>query len=360
MSLRCLGPSGCLLLFSLACSQTPSANPSKALIHIPRPTVNDTWEVPREILEPEPVQLAMPEDSFLTNPTFTTVDNDLYVSDMSGDQAGVIYRFDLLGTLIGTYARLGLGPGELGPPNRIFATDQIIYLSERAEPVIHRLTRDLKYLEQNRYQASSRVVFDRKPFLARWRYQRLDQEKGGGNLLAIHDKMSGEELTVLLPFEKMHYAIGMHGGAVYHGQTIYAVSANTLALDIVNTPTWQTHRMSLRDGYRIEEPQDWSAWADRNNARPSVEGLEAWLETFARPLDITLVKDHLVILYARGRQHFFDVHTRAGALISRNNQVNLPFPVINQTRIEAIYDAGDNQQFFASIDLEMALASILP
>jgi hypothetical protein len=343
-----------------ACNTTrpePAEPPPLQVIARPQP-VAELLTVPAMHLSPGPVLLQFEAETYLPNPTFCSVEDNLYVSPMSGDSAGAVYRFDLFGNPLGAYTRLGLGPGELGPPNRVYATPDRVYLCERGQAVIHVLDRDLNYIKKERYTASSRIVFADQTYTGRWRYRRLDQERGGGNMLAIHDTASGDELAVLLPFDKMRYAVGMHGSAVHHHGTIYAVSANTVSLDMIDTATWRTLRMPLLDGFRIEEPEDWATWSKSNNKTGTVEGIEAWLETFARPLGITVVRDHLVILYARGKNHFFDIHKPDGTLVSKGNPVSMAFPVINHTRIESVYDVGGNQQFFASIDLEIALTEI--
>ena len=124
---------------------------------------------------------------------------------------------------------------------------------------------------------------------------------------------------------------------------------NTGCLDIIDTDNWQTQRIDLRDGLRVLEPLRWKKWASKN--QKTLAHFEEWLATFTRPVDIDIVHDRIVILYATGKEFFFDVHSLEGALLAKHRSVNIPNPRINQGRIEGVLDHGGEEQYYIMADL---------
>lgn len=300
---------------------------------------------------PRTVVLETAEEPFLQYARVVSWANSLYTLSCGGSTRGAFLRHDKEGRLIQSYNRKGHGPGELSDPVFLNIAGDQIFISESRTPLVHILDPELNYTGKLSFRGVGQPLFVTDRYLGVWGYNRTSTKNEAGHMLTLHDRDSGEAVHKLVPVHKALFSLALCGGAVLFEDKIYAITANTGFIDIIDLPTLTTTRLDPHDGIYVVAPEPWRKWSAKHSEGTRTQRVRSWQATFPIPVDIGVVCDRLIVLYAKGEDYFYNVRDLNGALISRNHVVAIPHPSLNGTRLEGIAATQDDRQLYAYIDL---------
>ena len=330
----------------------------KPLIAAVRPPLRETpvFNAAREKAPlPRKVVLETAEEPFLQYARVVSLANSLYTLSCGGSTRGTFLRHDQEGQLIKSYNRKGHGPGELSDPVFLNIAGDQLFISEGRNPIVHILDPEMNYTGKLSFRGVGQPLFVTDRYLGVWGYNRTSTKDEAGYMLTLNDRISGRVVKRLVPVHKALFSLALCGGAALFEQKIYAITANTGFIDIIDLPSLKTTRLDPHDGIYIVAPEPWRKWSAKHPEGTRIQRVRAWQATFPIPVDIGVVRNRLIVLYAKGEDYFYNVRDLNGALISRNHAVAIPHPMLNGTRLEGIVPTEDDRQWYAFVDLNELL-----
>ncbi len=304
-------------------------------------------------LNPRVVNLETAEEPYLLYPRVVSTGNSLYTLSCGGSTRGVFLHHDKRGRFIQSYNRIGHGPGELSNPVFLNLVGERLFISEGRTPIVHILDPDLSYKGRLSFQGVGQPLFISDDYLGVWAYNRTSAKNEAGHMLTLLKRDSGKAAHKLVPVHEALFSLALCGGAALHGDKIYAITANTGFIEIIDLSSLATTRFDPHDGIYLYRPEPWEKWAKKHPAGNKASRVRAWQATFPIPVDIGVVGNRLIVLYAKGESYFYNVRDLNGALISRNHAVAIPHPSLNGDRLEGILTTSDDRQAYAFVQLKV-------
>ncbi len=302
--------------------------------------------------QPRYTPLQLDSEPFIQYPAAISTDRGIFTLSLGGSTHGDLYHHDFDGRLLTFYQRKGHGPGELSEPFAMSVIGDEMFISERRKMTIHVFDAQMRYRRRLEFPAVGKVVTADQSMIGLWSYRRHKLGSLAGHMLTLYDRSTGVVIRELTPVDTALFSLSLSGGAARHGGKIYAVTANTGMIDIIDATTYRTVRVDPHDGlYVFRPPESWEKWSAKHPRGPRARRVRAWQATFPIPVDIGVVDNRLVVLYARGVDYFYNVHDLGGALISRCHPVAISHPRLNGARLEGIAVDERDRQRYAYVEL---------
>ena len=309
---------------------------------------------PAAIVAPHVTPLDLGSETFIQYPTTLSSESSIYTLSLGGSTHGQFFHHDGNGGLVSLFNHKGHGPGEFSEPVFFNMIGDEIFVSERSKLAVHVLDTKLNYKQRLDFNGIGYVMVANEDHLGIWGYRRHRLGSLAGHMLTLHDRKTGKAMRELVPVDTALFSLSLSGGAVWHRGKIYAVTANTGMIDIIDGVHYKTTRIDPHDGvYVFRPPQPWEKWSLKHTLGSREQRVRAWQATFPIPVDIGVVDEKLVVLYARSSQYFYNVHRLDGTLVSRQHQVPIPHPRLHRNRLEGTGTDENDRQYHAYIDLAL-------